>query len=66
MTDRYNGLPNTPDEVEPFQDDSWKADAHRDLCIPESAEDKARWERTKREFAAKWLPLINFRIKQAS
>jgi hypothetical protein len=66
MTDRYNGLPDLPEDIEPFTEDTWRADAHMDLCVPESAEDKRRWQKIKDEFAAKWLPLIRMMEKQAS
>jgi hypothetical protein len=44
-----------PDDLpEPFTEDTWRADAQMDLCVPESAEDKARWLLEKQRFAEKW------------
>ncbi len=57
-----------PDDIDPVDHGRFNraSDEWLDRCEPESAEDKARWEQIKREFAAKWVRVMNFRIKQAS
>jgi hypothetical protein len=44
-----------PDDIEPFADDSWKADAHRDLCIPE---DREKWRQVGIDFKVRWEHLF--------
>jgi hypothetical protein len=63
---RYEDL--TPDDIDPVDHGRFNraSDEWLDRCEPESAEDKARWEQIKREFAAKWIPRINMRVRQAS
>jgi hypothetical protein len=59
-----------PEDIDPFTEDTWRADTHMDLCVPESAEDRERWRQVGIDFKARWEHLFfkvgSLRKRQAS